>query len=42
MIAKDYSFVGGEVRETFYFWGGGEKEHIIVRRFPGNTRSSFW
>jgi hypothetical protein len=28
-----------EKRETLYFWE--EKEHL-VRRYPGNARSSFW
>jgi hypothetical protein len=35
---------GGEVRDTFFLGGGvgeWEKEHHIVRRFPGSARSSF-
>jgi hypothetical protein len=31
---------GEEVKDTL-FLGGGEKEHFIARRLPGNARSSF-
>jgi hypothetical protein len=33
-------WLGGEVGDTL-FLGGGDKEHLIVRRFPDIARSSF-
>jgi hypothetical protein len=38
--AKKKCWGGGEKWETLHFWVG-EKEHLIVRRFPGSARSSF-
>jgi hypothetical protein len=32
---------GGGGRNDINFIYGAEKEHLIVRRFPGNARSSF-
>jgi hypothetical protein len=28
-------------RKALYIWGGGEKKEHLVRRYPGNARSSF-